>query len=247
MKFMTCLLLLFLLQGNIGYSQIDPLTNKITGKVTDDREQPLKDAAVIVKGTNNGVKSDTGGNFIIDASSKSILVITYVGFETLELVVNNQSNISIQMKTSNSKVDHVVVVESGKTSRRSLTTATSKVSAKDIGMQLASGEIQKMAYKVADWQLANPNNTSMSDWVQGPFINGLMAIGKMPGDSKYLKAVMQIGEKEQWGVINAGWRANDHCTPQTWMEMFEVRNQPKMIKAIRNELDRNMGRCCYAG
>jgi len=94
-----------------------------------------------------------------------------------------------------------------------------------------------IAQQAADWQLKHPNKTSMLDWVQGPFINGLMAIGNLPGGKKYMKAVNEIGIREKWGVINTQWKANDHCTPQSWIEMFEKKKKPVMIEAIRKELD----------
>jgi len=94
-----------------------------------------------------------------------------------------------------------------------------------------------IAHQAAGWQLNHPNKTSMLDWVQGPFINGLMAIGNLPGGKKYLKAVNKIGIQEKWGVINTQWKANDHCTPQSWIEMYEIRKKPVMIEAIRKELD----------
>jgi unsaturated rhamnogalacturonyl hydrolase len=105
------------------------------------------------------------------------------------------------------------------------------------GQSVSSGSILAKAHKVADWQLKNPNKTPMLDWVQGPFINGLMAIGSLPGGKKYLKAVNKIGTEEKWSVINTQWKANDHCTPQSWIEMFEMKKNPSMIEPIRMELD----------
>ena len=98
--------------------------------------------------------------------------------------------------------------------------------------------ILSTAHKVADWQLKNPNKISVLNWVQGPFINGLMAIGNLPGGKKYIKAVNEIGKKEKWGVIDTKWKANDHCTPQSWIEMFEIKKNPMMIEPICKELDK---------
>lgn len=102
---------------------------------------------------------------------------------------------------------------------------------------ISKKSILATAHKAADWQLKNPNKTSMLDWVQGPFLNGLMAIGHLPGGKKYIKAVNEIGIQEKWGVISTEWKANDHCTPQSWIEMYEMKKNPVMIDAIRKELD----------
>lgn len=105
------------------------------------------------------------------------------------------------------------------------------------GQSVSPRSILANAHKAADWQLKNPNKTPVLDWVQGPFVNGLMAIGYLPGGKKYLEAVNEIGTKEKWGVINTQWKANDHCTPQSWIEMFEIKKNSMMIDPIRIELD----------
>lgn len=108
------------------------------------------------------------------------------------------------------------------------------------GQSISTNNILKISKKVADWQLENPKDTSMGDWVQGPFVNGLLALGRLPGNQKYLQAVKQIGIHEKWGVIKTSHRANDHCTPQAWIEYYEIEKQPEMIASVKQELDRNM-------
>jgi rhamnogalacturonyl hydrolase YesR len=100
--------------------------------------------------------------------------------------------------------------------------------------------ILEIAHKVADYQLDHPYDTTMLDWIQGPFINGMMAIGRLPGGEKYIKAVHNIGLQEKWGVINSRWRANDLCTSQSWIEMFEIKKKPVMFATVRKELDQIM-------
>ena len=75
-----------------------PTAIEIKGKITDDKGQPLEGATILVKGTNNGTKSDANGNFSIDAEPNSTLIISYVGFETTEVKIGNQANISVQLK-----------------------------------------------------------------------------------------------------------------------------------------------------
>ena len=97
--------------------------------------------------------------------------------------------------------------------------------------------ILSTAHSAADWQLNNPDKTPILDWVQGPFINGLVAIGNLSGGKKYLKVVNGLGFREKWGVINTQWKANDHCTPQSWIEMYEKKRDDLMIEPVRKELD----------
>src|SRR5688572_14280147 len=72
-----------------------PAANQVKGKIADAKGQPLEGATVLEKGTNNGVKSDADGNFSIDAEPNSTLVFSYIGFETVEIKIGNQVNISV--------------------------------------------------------------------------------------------------------------------------------------------------------
>jgi unsaturated rhamnogalacturonyl hydrolase len=105
---------------------------------------------------------------------------------------------------------------------------------------ISKKSILETAHKVADWQLDHRKDTTMLDWIQGPFINGLMAIGHLPGGKKYIRAVHEIGSQENWGVTYTQWRANDLCSPQSWIEMYEIKKKPEMIAPIRKELDQIM-------
>ncbi len=105
---------------------------------------------------------------------------------------------------------------------------------------LKKKDVLKTAKKVAAWQLGNPKDKLMGDWVYGPFINSLMAISKLPGCSKYEAVAIQIGKHENWGVIETRHIANDHCTPQTWIELYEIYKDTSMIAKIREALDSNM-------
>jgi TonB-dependent starch-binding outer membrane protein SusC len=99
----------------------------IKGKITDDKGQPLEGATVLVKGTNNGTKTDADGNFSINAEPNSTLIISYVGFETAEVKAGSRTNISIQMKPSIAVAEQVVVVGYGSQRKSDVTGAVSKV------------------------------------------------------------------------------------------------------------------------
>ncbi|MBJ6369600.1 SusC/RagA family TonB-linked outer membrane protein [Snuella sedimenti] len=100
----------------------------VSGTITDIDGQPLPGASVLEKGTNNGVQSDFDGKFSLKvASSDAVLVISYIGYATKEVVVNNQTNIEIILKESASELDEVVVVGYGQTSQKKLISAVSQV------------------------------------------------------------------------------------------------------------------------
>ncbi len=86
---------------------------EIRGTVLDQDGGSLIGASVKVKGTTIGVSTDVNGNFVINAEPNSILVISYTGYETLEVPVNNRSTISIRMAQDTRQLSEVVVTALG--------------------------------------------------------------------------------------------------------------------------------------
>lgn len=79
------LLAAFMLISAVGFSQV-------TGTVVEgDTGTPLPGASVMVKGTKNGTSTDFDGKFNISASEAGVLVITYVGFTTMEVPFSSTS------------------------------------------------------------------------------------------------------------------------------------------------------------
>jgi TonB-linked SusC/RagA family outer membrane protein len=108
--------------------KISPVLIGVKGQITDESAQPLEGASVLVKGTKNGVKTDVLGNFSIEAPGTSTLVISYVGFETMEVKVGNRMNIAIQLKPSVVSGEQVIVVGYGTQKKQSVVGAISQVS-----------------------------------------------------------------------------------------------------------------------
>lgn len=100
----------------------------VTGIIMDEKEIPLSGANVIEKGTTNGVTADLDGNFSINMSNgNSVLVISYVGFETKEVPVNGQTNIVVVLVESASALDEVVLVGYGTQRRKDVTGSVASV------------------------------------------------------------------------------------------------------------------------
>ncbi|MFK7749724.1 MAG: carboxypeptidase-like regulatory domain-containing protein [Kordia sp.] len=69
----------------------------ITGTIYDEDKNVLADANVIVKNSDKGTITDEKGQFALDANSKDTLIISYLGFETKEIIVSEQNEISITL------------------------------------------------------------------------------------------------------------------------------------------------------
>lgn len=100
-----------------------PVQNQVAGTVTDEFEVPIPGVSVIVKGTTIGVVTDFDGNYSIDANSGGILVFSYLGMETQEIVIANQTTIDVIMASDEIGLDEVVVIGYGTSKRRDLTGA----------------------------------------------------------------------------------------------------------------------------
>jgi len=106
-------------------------TKTITGKVTDDKGQPLS-GAVIVKGTKIGKATDESGAFSIAVPpSAKVLVVSSVGFQSLELDITSGTNFTVALTPANAALNDVVVVGYGTAKRKDVTGAVSSISAKD--------------------------------------------------------------------------------------------------------------------
>ncbi|MEG3655838.1 TonB-dependent receptor [Arenibacter palladensis] len=105
----------------------------ISGTVTDDKGQPLPGANVVEKGTTNGVTADFDGSFtIIPKNESPVLVISYVGFSTQEVVVDGQTNLSISMNEDAAGLEEVVIVGYGTQKKINLTGAVETIDSEDI-------------------------------------------------------------------------------------------------------------------
>jgi TonB-dependent starch-binding outer membrane protein SusC len=119
------LVMLLTLSSALAWSQ-----QTIKGKVSAEGET-LPGASVIIKGTTQGTTTDIDGNFTIVANSKNTLVFSFVGYNSKEIVVGNQSLINVDLESDNN-LDEVVVIGYGTQRKSDLTGSVSSVNADDI-------------------------------------------------------------------------------------------------------------------
>ena len=105
----------------------DSLT--VDGIVTDLNGETIIGATVIEKGRpENGVVTDIDGKFLLKVPPKSVLVISYIGYNTQETRVNRRIHTyNIVLKEDNQMLDEVVVVGYGTVKKSDLTGSVSTV------------------------------------------------------------------------------------------------------------------------
>ena len=84
----------------------------ISGKVTDEKGEPLIGVSVVIKGTIKGAITDLDGKFQLDAKEGDVLVLTFVGFQKKEITVGKDANLTIALISETSELGTVSVVGS---------------------------------------------------------------------------------------------------------------------------------------
>jgi unsaturated rhamnogalacturonyl hydrolase len=72
----------------------------------------------------------------------------------------------------------------------------------------------------ADWQLAHPSTHPAWDWTQAAFYTGVMALADVSSDPKYLAAMREMGERNQWRPGLRPGHADDHAVIATYAKLY---------------------------
>jgi TonB-linked SusC/RagA family outer membrane protein len=107
----------------------------ITGKVLSaDDQQPLPGATVMVRSSNKVTIADLNGDFSIEATTGDILVVSFIGFQEIEVPVQSGLSVyEIQLPLSLSDLSEVVVVGYGSQRKADITSAVSVVNMEAVG------------------------------------------------------------------------------------------------------------------
>ncbi|MEO8823914.1 MAG: TonB-dependent receptor [Ginsengibacter sp.] len=117
----------------IQSAQFQALQNiTVTGIVSGSDGNPLIGASIHIKGSTIGVTSDANGAFSISTAPDAVLVVSYVGFQTSEISVNNRTSINVILQPLTTSLTDVVVIGYGTQKKEDLTGAVSVVTSKDI-------------------------------------------------------------------------------------------------------------------
>lgn len=114
---------------------------KVSGKITDENNQPIPGASILVKGTQIATQTDFDGKYLIKVpSNESVLVVSFIGYGTKEIKINNQSVINFQLLPETAKLEEVVVVGYGSSKQKDLTGSVSSVKSENFnkGPQLSA-------------------------------------------------------------------------------------------------------------
>lgn len=164
------LLLSFLFIGLFHLLTFAQSTQTITGTISDAFGEPVIGANVTEKGTVNGTITDLNGNFTLKVSSTSTLVISYIGYLTMDVPVGNETIFNIQLKEDAQNLEEVVVVGFGTQKKVNLTGSVSSVSASDLAnkpVAMTSQAIAGLAPGLSVLQTSGRPGTGASVKIRG--------------------------------------------------------------------------------
>lgn len=115
----------------LPFSLAQAQTVKVTGKVTDNLNEPMIGVSIVEKGTTNGCITDIDGNYTLNVNQGATIIFSYIGYVTQEKqAVAGVMN--IVLKEDSETLDEVVVVGYGVQKKSSVTGAISQVKAEDM-------------------------------------------------------------------------------------------------------------------
>jgi iron complex outermembrane receptor protein len=114
----TCAFLLFIFLSVNSIAQ----SIRVSGKVTDEKGEPLIGASVIEKGTNNGTTTDGSGSYVLQVGyTNAVLVVTYVGYNKIEREISGAGKQDFSLEDA-TVLNQVTVVGSRNLNRSSTDT-----------------------------------------------------------------------------------------------------------------------------
>lgn len=124
-------------------------TINVRGTVKDVAGEPIIGASVLLQGTTSGVVTDYDGNFSIQAPGNGTLVISYVGYITQTIAIQNRNSIEVILQEDMELLDEVVVIGYATGSTRTISGAVEKVGREDMNAGVVVNPLDALKGKVA--------------------------------------------------------------------------------------------------
>lgn len=122
-------------------------TKEVSGVVTSGEDNlPLPGVSILVKGTTSGTVTDVDGKFRISVNSdQSVLVFSFIGFQTQEVVVGAQSQLNVTLGPDMKSLEEVIVVGYGEQKKETITGSVATVK----GAELAKSPAVNLSNSIA--------------------------------------------------------------------------------------------------
>lgn len=169
-------------------------TRRITGTVKDERGEPIIGANVVEQGTANGTISDMNGQFSLEISGNSNLLISYIGYIQQKITPGNKNRIDIVLVEDTKKLEEVVVIGYGTQKKSDVSGSVTTVSGEKLANLPTAGAAEALQGMAPGLSVnfgtgapgSDPTITvrGMTSW--GSSNEPLVVIDGVPGDMAYL-------------------------------------------------------------
>ena len=124
---------------------------QVKGRVLDENGSGLPGLSILIKGTTRGTSTDINGSFQLEVpTTETVLIFKYLGYETKEVLVGNQTNLEISLKPENKSLTEVVVTALGiKKQSKSVGYATATVSTDEMTLNRTANFMNALQGKMA--------------------------------------------------------------------------------------------------
>ena len=178
MKWVSLLLICITIQSSVTAKNLF-FNNKdvpVKGTITDETGKGLEGASIKIKGNKTGTYTSASGEFALTVPDNATLVVSFIGYETIEVPVNNRTTIDIKLKGSLQKMDEVVVIGYGTASKRDLTGSIVKIAGKEVADKPNTNPIASLQSKVAGLSVVNNGTPGAAPDIR---IRGTVSIGNV--------------------------------------------------------------------
>jgi TonB-linked SusC/RagA family outer membrane protein len=137
-------------------NKVKGMDRKYSGTVTDEKGETVIGASISIKGSKTGTVTDMDGRFSIVAPAGSTLSVSYIGFTSEDVKLENKLELQIVISEDVKSLSEVVVVGYGVQRKRDVTTAISSLKSSELATPVTSLD-QAMTGKLAGVQVLQPN------------------------------------------------------------------------------------------
>lgn len=135
-----------------------PLELTISGKITDEANEPLPGVNILIKGTVQGTTSDVNGEYRLNVpDGNTILAFSFIGYATQEIAVGGRTQINVTMVEDVTSLDEVVVVGYGEVKKSDLTGSVGSVKGEEINAYPTTNIMQSLSGRATGVQVSQNN------------------------------------------------------------------------------------------
>ncbi len=141
---------LLLLAGLVSSTIANAQNKQVTGTVTDAISgESVPGANILIKGTTSGVVSDFDGNYTISVSNTDVLVVSFIGYKTIEIPVGTRSIINVALEENIATLSEIIVIGYGAVEEKDVTGVLTKIGEEDFNKGIITSPERLLTGKVA--------------------------------------------------------------------------------------------------